>query len=336
MKEDPEELLAADRARFPHDRSERTLEPLAAGASGRVFLRIRGGRPARVLMLYPPEPSENRRFDGLAEGLRREGLPVPALLATEPQAHRSWIEDVGDRTLECLARSSAPESATAYRQAVATLARFHALPARFPAGLAAPTLGPLDREERAAEHASFARRFLHSLRADPANALEPARARERGELLAALEDTPYGWIHRDYQSRNLVLDHKGVVRVLDFQGLRRGPILYDLASLLYDPYVPFGSGQRDDLLAAYTEHLPRALPGDCRPLLAAAAVQRLLQALGTFGEFGLRRGIPAFRKPLPTALRRLEEAAQACNWPAHAESAARWRDHPAIRAIPAG
>ena len=332
MNGDPAELLAADRARFPEGGPGRALEPLAAGASGRVFLRVRGGEPARVLMLYPPEPAENRRFDALAEGLRAAGLPVPALLAAEPEAHRSWVEDVGDRTLESLAHADPSRLAPVYRQAVATLARLHALPARFPPAEAEPTLGPLDRPERAAEHDAFAGRFLGALQPEQPDPLEAARARERERLLDALEETPHGWIHRDFQSRNLVLDDQGVVRVLDFQGLRRGPVLYDLASLLYDPYVPLVPPLRDELLAAYAARAP--LAGEARRHLAVAAVQRLLQALGTFGEFGLRRGVPAFRQPLPTALRRLEEAAREAGFPAHAEAAARWRDHPRIREIP--
>lgn len=333
MNYDPAELLAADRARFPLDRTERTLKPLAAGASGRVFLRVQASQPARVLMLYPAEPAENRRFDHLAEGLGKKGLPVPTLLAAEPEAHRSWVEDVGDRTLESLACRDDPQTAPAYHQAVATLGRLHALPARFPPGEVEPALGPLDRRERQAEHEAFAERFLAELESVPTAPAGRERAREREQLLARLEETPHGWIHRDFQSRNLILDENGLVRVLDFQGLRRGPVLYDLASLLYDPYVPLTPEQRDELLSAYGKNLSFPLPDNPGRALATAAVQRLLQALGTFGRWGLRRNIPAFRQPLPTALCRLEEAARQAGLPAHAEAAAHWRTHPRIRAI---
>jgi aminoglycoside/choline kinase family phosphotransferase len=111
------------------------------------------------------------------------------------------------------------------------------------------------------------------------------------------------FLHRDFQSRNLLV-HEGRLRVLDFQGGRLGPLAYDLASLLNDPYVDLAQGLRDDLFEYYlrglTERRPELAGGFAEGYLWPA-LQRNLQILGAFAFLALAKGKPFFRTYLAPA-----------------------------------
>jgi aminoglycoside/choline kinase family phosphotransferase len=126
----------------------------------------------------------------------------------------------------------------------------------------------------------------------------------------ALADSEMVLMHRDFQSRNIMIK-TGWPRLIDFQGARLGPPGYDLASLLYDPYADLESGQRNALCEYYVERRlaaqedfdeKRLLKG--LPYLAAC---RLLQALGAFGFLTKVRGKLRFEQHIPAALRILRE-----------------------------
>ncbi len=93
---------------------------------------------------------------------------------------------------------------------------------------------------------------------------------------------------------------------IDFQGMRVGTGLYDVGSLLWDPYVRFSSGEREELADFY-----RTLGGwemtreEFFSALADAAAQRLMQALGAYGFLGLAKGKPAFLAHTRPALENL-------------------------------
>lgn len=108
---------------------------------------------------------------------------------------------------------------------------------------------------------------------------------------AAQEPSGY-LLHRDFQSRNLMI-HNDRVRIIDFQGARFGPLGYDLASLLIDPYAGLSSEQQDKLCDYYltiVEHLisidrDRFIEG-----LYYITLQRNLQILGAFAFLSRQKG----------------------------------------------
>ena len=98
------------------------------------------------------------------------------------------------------------------------------------------------------------------------------------------------FLHRDFQSRNLMVTN-GKVRIIDFQGGRLGPLGYDLASLLIDPYAQLPEQIQHELLEHYLEHLCTYGLDD----LAFAkgypnlALQRNLQILGAYAFLGFQK-----------------------------------------------
>ena len=117
-------------------------------------------------------------------------------------------------------------------------------------------------------------------------------------------------VHRDLQSQNVMI-HDGEPFLIDFQGMRFGNWLYDLGSLLCDPYVRFSAEERHQLLSFYYG-LTSSEP-DWNEFLKAfweASAQRLMQALGAYGFLGIRKGLKSYLAHVPSGLRNLCVAAE--------------------------
>ena len=128
--------------------------------------------------------------------------------------------------------------------------------------------------------------------------------REIAERLAGL---PRVLVHRDFQSQNILL-RNGQAYLIDFQGMRPGLAQYDLASLLYDPYVDLARKERDELIAYYREQQIRNginINGEFDLTLRFCAMQRLMQALGAYGFLGLVKGHKQFLEHVPAAVKSL-------------------------------
>lgn len=109
------------------------------------------------------------------------------------------------------------------------------------------------------------------------------------------------FLHRDCQSRNIMLK-EGEPRFIDFQGGRRGPLGYDLASLLMDPYVSLAPQLQEELRESYCALLSRTAPEACadRELFQRCyedlALQRNLQILGAFAFLSQQKCKPFFAR----------------------------------------
>jgi aminoglycoside/choline kinase family phosphotransferase len=107
-------------------------------------------------------------------------------------------------------------------------------------------------------------------------------------------------VHRDFQSQNIIV-MEGSAALIDFQGLRPGLAEYDIASLLYDPYVELSENERGELAGYYRESLG-VLDYDFLHVLRLCAMQRLMQALGAYGYLGIVREKTAFLNHIPRAM----------------------------------
>ncbi len=119
-----------------------------------------------------------------------------------------------------------------------------------------------------------------------------------------MENAVQGLIHRDLQSRNIMI-HNDSPYFIDFQGARPGPIQYDIASLIIDPYVNLPAGMRNEI-EAYAcfkaEIMFKANPSKFIAGLHYCMVSRLLQALGAFGFLSIQKGKSIFASYVPAAL----------------------------------
>jgi aminoglycoside/choline kinase family phosphotransferase len=126
-----------------------------------------------------------------------------------------------------------------------------------------------------------------------------------GELLEREEKS---LVHRDFQSSNILWKGSDF-SFIDFQGMRLGPAVYDLASFVYDPYVNIPERHRDALILHYSRLAQRP---EIVSLLPYAAVQRLVQCLGAYGRLA-SVGQKQFSKYIMPALENLLDAADKAN-----------------------
>ncbi|NQT09850.1 MAG: phosphotransferase [Desulfobacteraceae bacterium] len=124
----------------------------------------------------------------------------------------------------------------------------------------------------------------------------------------ALEFSVNGFMHRDFQSRNIMIKD-GKPYFIDFQGGRTGPIQYDLASLLVDPYVALPCNVQYQLLDYCIDKLSSYIHIDKKKFCLCykyCAITRNLQILGAFGHLSLVKGKTYFEQFIPTAIESLK------------------------------
>lgn len=289
------------------------VERIRGHGSDRRFWRLSRGDWAAVAMVGPPGDAEHDRFVALSAFLSRHGLAPAAILREDAAEKTVVMEDLGRDSLFTLAdgiAADAPAAVTAWELAVdhiarlqqATVAAREECPVAF--GLA------LDGAGLRWETDYFRERFLLGLMGVDAGEVD-ALADECAQLGATVGAQPVHLLHRDYQSQNLLV-RDGRLRVVDFQGIRPGPLGYDAASLLWDPYVALAPARREALLLRYAARVrelldPAAEPAAVRAMVLAAAHQRLMQALGAYGFLGLVKGRRGFLAHVPRGLAHLRD-----------------------------
>jgi aminoglycoside/choline kinase family phosphotransferase/choline kinase len=273
-----------------------------------------------LLIRWSPERPDNRLYARHTRFLDSLGLPVPRLWLDAPRDHVLIIEDLGPETLESrLPHLTDAARLRLYRTLLDITLRLHTegLPAARQARLPLmPGFGPaLYRWE----HDYFITRVLQGMLHAPEQTLASVAA-ELGTLSALLAASPQALIHRDWQSSNILFRGNQPV-MIDYQGMRRGPAAYDLASLLCDPYADLPAALQQTLLRHYSRKHPRGAA--VAAAFPAAAIQRLCQSLGAYAALSLNPGMESFARHIPPAARQLLRALNAHPLPALEEAARR-------------
>lgn len=152
--------------------------------------------------------------------------------------------------------------------------------------------------------------FLHAFWQDLlGKSIEPGIQKECEDLAnrAAAISTNF-FLHRDFQSRNIMIYH-GEPAFIDFQGGRLGPLAYDLASLLLDPYVSLGRAVQDELFDFYVENLEKqkvVQRTQFKHEYLLLALHRNLQIIGAFSFLSEQRGKTFFRQFIRPAIDSLQ------------------------------
>ncbi len=300
-----DDALPAALAALGWPAGEASAEYLGERGSNRTFWRLRAGSRSAVYIRYSLERPENARYAGHAALLARAGVPVPAVLVDLPELRALALEDWGDDSLQRRMAARPSKAETWYPPVVEALARLHREGTRAAEAEGAALEPPFDGALYAWERRLFERELLVARYGY--EALPQAVAQELERVSARLGQSRQVVIHRDFQSSN-ILFRGARFAFIDFQGMRYGAAAYDLASLLYDPYVKLIPSLRTRLAAHY---------GGCQPehteaveLIHEGAVQRLVQALGAYGRLA-GVGQPGFVKFILPALENLLEASDA-------------------------
>jgi aminoglycoside/choline kinase family phosphotransferase/dTDP-glucose pyrophosphorylase len=124
----------------------------------------------------------------------------------------------------------------------------------------------------------------------------------------ALQHSSRGFMHRDMQSRNIMVKDRRIF-FIDFQGGRLGPLQYDLASLLIDPYVELSPGIQTPLVDYCINRLAAETavdPAKFRTCYHYCTLTRNLQILAAFAYLSRVRGKKQFENYIPSAVRTLK------------------------------
>ena len=279
--------------------------------SDRTFFRLKwNGKGTAILVHYDPNRIENTYYADIAIFLRDMDVPVPWMICHDSAACLILMEDLGDMDLWSLRKNPWETRRTLYRKTLTIVHKLHCFSEKdFPSARVRimEGFGPdLYRWERDYFRVHFVRDLCGI-------ELEPSFERELETELAGLAErlsaTTHGLVHRDLQSRNVMI-RDGEPFLIDFQGMRFGSPFYDLGSLLCDPYVDFAPGEIDELLFFYFGLQKWDLDWTTfQGTFWEASAQRLMQALGAYGFLGRRKGLHAFFVHIPAGLRNLHRAA---------------------------
>lgn len=281
------------------------------GGTRRFFRGTWEGVPA-VLCLYDAAKAENFLYADLAKFFYALEVPVPRVFFHDAATCVLVMEDLGATDLWALKTQDDPAWKRAYESALSGLAKLHRK--------ALPALGEIAimRDGFNADYYKWERDYFLTNAAKEAHKLcitGMARIElehELSRLAERLLALPPQLVHRDCQSQN-ILWHRDAAHFIDFQGARVGTGWYDVASLLFDPYVALSEAERDALFEFYCEQIgvPETERAEARKNLFCAAAQRLMQAIGAYFFLSMKMGKPRYRAFALPALESLKNVAAA-------------------------
>lgn len=287
------------------------ITPLAAGGSSRRYYLLTATDPGmEAVGTCGDDREENRTFIYLARHFRDRSVAVPEIFCVAPD-FSAYIQShiPGNSLLECLQRSDNPRQLT--DKAMQLLCDFHYKGSR---GLDFTKCYPeesLDANTVNWDLNYFKYSFLK---------LTGIVFNERGlqedfdrltQKLLADSGCRTTFMYRDFQSRNIIVDSSdGKLYGIDFQGGRRGPAQYDLASFLWQAKARFSEEMKQEGIDSYCRHAAVACPEFDRHSFQAAlpyfVLFRELQTLGAYGFRGLIERKPHFIESLPLGIKNLK------------------------------
>jgi aminoglycoside/choline kinase family phosphotransferase len=289
-------------------------EHLKGDGSDRQWYRLKMDHKSMIVVDHGIKASdridEAEAFVNIGRYLFSRGLPVPQIYEADTFAGYVFLEDLGNLDLQGAVRQTNPfeKIIGLYQRVIDLLTRFSASggdqfdtawcyqTSRYGKSLI------LEKECR-----YFVDAFLNTYLGFK---IKYADFRKEFEYLAehALKHAVQGLMHRDFQSRNIMIKNDQIY-IIDFQGARMGPIQYDLASLLIDPYVNLSQDIQTQLFTYTVEKLQGRMKLDADNFSRCyrfCCLTRNLQILGAFGHLTRVKGKVHFEKYIPAAVRTLE------------------------------
>lgn len=285
------------------------VEALPQAGSDRRYFRLRSEGGPTVVATVGDDTAENNTFIALARKMREAGVGVPQIYAVSDTGRCYLQEDLGDTALLSLLRSE--ERMLLAQEALRRLAEMQTVDERvWKPFVTAP---------------DFSRRmvmwdlnyFKYEFVKPAGIVVDEERLEDDFEAFAAeicqTDRSLTGFMYRDFQSRNIMaVPSVGQclpdLRFIDFQGGRRGPVVYDAVSFLWQAKAGFTEEERRCLMEVYARRLSELRGIDPRMVIEKTDVFALLRTLQVIGAYGLRGLVERrahFIESLPAALANL-------------------------------
>ncbi len=291
---------------------EHSLMPIAKGGSARSFVRFKDAKLGDcVACFYTSEREENRLYARISEFLSSCGVRVPKVYFHDEGDGLMIMQSAGFKDLGAFKRADA-NFAELYFDALSNLAALHLHASKKFADCPVETMPHFDAELYAWEQGYF----LENCLIGRFGLHVPEISADFDRISKALLAQRCVLLHRDFQSQNvMVLEEKGRLKTyfIDFQGMRLGVPWYDVASLIYDPYVEIPRAFKT-LFFDYYYAATRPAYGLDKPaaleIFRLCAAERLMQALGAYGFLSQKKGKKEYEKYFLPALKNLAEVSK--------------------------
>jgi NDP-sugar pyrophosphorylase family protein len=287
---------------------------LKGDGSDRSWYRLTVGNHSLILadhgIRQKKTVSEIDAFTSIGRHLHAKGIPVPEIYLFETFAGLVFMEDLGDVNLQAIVQKTTKESEIIawYKRVLNLLINMSQAGAR-DFDLAWTYQTPFYNRDLIFE--KECRYFFEAFVQGHCGLnfqFEDVKAEFETLAGKALNYSINGFMHRDMQSRNIMVQNDQFY-FIDFQGGRMGPIQYDIASLLIDPYVALPSQVQQRLLDYSVERLSALTAIDWQQFHSCynyCALSRNLQILGAFGYLIRAKGKTYFQQYIPQAVKTLK------------------------------
>ena len=301
------------------------VEKLAGSGSNREYYRLTGADGSTVVGCIGTSRDENHAFVYLARHFHRRRLPVPQVLAVTDDELRYLQTDLGPTSLFDAIRGGR-EAGGRYTLSEQQLLRrtIRELPniqLRGAIGLDFSNCYPqpaFDKDSVLFDLNYFKYCFLKATELDFHELKLEADFRLMAKDLTESDDTQC-FLYRDFQARNVMLTARGELRFIDFQGGRRGPYYYDLASFLWQASANYPHKLRRELVYEYYNALKHYVevptPHRFVERLSLFVLFRQLQVLGAYGFRGYFERKQHFVTSIPPAIQNLRELLRERSFP---------------------
>ncbi len=288
-----------------------TIEKLPGAGSNRQYYRV-----GEYIGVIGTSAEENKSFCELSRLFKSANLPVPAVLVHSDDYMAYIEEDLGDVALFDAIRCGrenggqySEEEKALLRKTIALLPRVQFEGGKQEVFDNCYPQKEMDRTSVMFDLNYFKYCFL-KLKGIEFNEfrLQDDLERLADRILEEDEGAAPTFLYRDFQARNVMLKD-GEPYLIDFQGGRKGPIYYDVASFLWQASAKYPDALRDELIDVYLEALKPYKEIKKETFLTKLrlfVLFRLLQVLGAYGYRGLWEKKEHFVKSIPPALKNLK------------------------------
>jgi aminoglycoside/choline kinase family phosphotransferase len=293
LNRETDRLLWAQKAL---DDPQAELERASADASFRSYWRSFSGGKTWIVMDAPPDKEDIRPWLEIAQRLTRAGLHAPDIRAFDAELGFILMADLGNRLY--LPELNEQSVDVLYADAMQALLKMSAQ-------IACDDLPAYDENRLIAEMELMPEWFLQRHLAYTPECEEWDVLESAFRYLAThAQMQPQVFVHRDYHSRNLLILDENNPGILDFQDAVKGPITYDLVSLLRDCYIAWPEHRIDTWVESYRldcvkAGLVRVDAATFKRGFDLMGLQRHLKVLGIFCRLWYRDGKASYLNDLP-------------------------------------
>ncbi len=295
------------------------MEKLPGAGSNREYYRMTDENGKTYIGCVGTSKDENHAFLSLAKHFTKRRLPVPKVLAESEDELRYIQNDLGSLSLydaikggrDAGGRYNVKEKELLRR----TIRELPNVQIRGARGLDFSVCYPqpaFDQEGILFDLNYFKYCFLKETLPDFHELKLEANFRLLAKDLEASTSTPVeSFLYRDFQARNVMLDAKGKPYFIDFQGGRRGPYYYDVASFLWQAAARYSDSLRKELIKEYYDSLKQytEVPSfrAFNERLQLFVLFRTMQVLGAYGFRGYFERKAHFIESIPFAIQNLRD-----------------------------